>query len=59
MKMKNNEILDVVMVPDEFGDFTGHCPTCNNVFYFPIGFKGQSSPCRFCGQEIWVNKNSN
>ncbi len=51
-----NEILDVEMIPDEFGDFTGCCPKCKEIFYFPLFFKGKSYPCRFCGQEVWVNK---
>lgn len=55
-KTMENEILDVEMVPDEFGDFTGCCPKCKEIFYFPLFFKGKSYPCRNCGQEIWVNK---
>ena len=54
-----DKILDVIMIVDDddgFGDSTGHCPTCGEVFYFPLFYKGKWYPCRHCGQKIWVNK---
>lgn len=47
---------DLVMVQNEFGGYEGHCPHCDNIFYFPIGWAWSiANPvrqCIFCGG--WV-----
>ena len=42
---------DLIMVQDEaYGDYEGHCPWCNEIFYVPFE-KTKAHPfyrCQFC-----------
>lgn len=53
--MKLND-KDLIMVQNEFGDYEGHCPHCNKIFYLPAGStRSIANPvrqCMFCGG--WV-----
>lgn len=48
---------DLIMVQDEdYGDYEGHCPWCNEIFYVPFE-KTKAHPfyrCQFCHELVRV-----
>lgn len=53
--MKLND-KDLLMIQNEFGDYEGRCPHCNEIFYLPIGWTSSMEKsirqCKLCGG--WV-----